>query len=571
MLDGRFQESASLAEQARDVARAAGPTALTELAQATCTLGVDVAYGGDLGRGLGLLEEASELARQAGSLDELMRTYANRTTLLDLDSQREEAIRAVHEGIAEARRWGLEAVYGAFLRGNAADCLFMLGRWAESEAECRAALEWSPSGVFFYNPIMYLSMVLVESRADEEASRMVGQLLLQLETVPEGQWTASLQRTAVSFALWRDDPMDALRVARRGWERVLGTDDWAQTAAAASATLEACAAASEHARVHRDFAGVADANELARGVLPEAERRVADSGVPEALGARREAELHLGMARGHRDRLRGRHDPVAWGRLAKAWVAIPVPYQAAKAHWWEAAAALHAHQRARARDALQEAWRIADELPARPLQRELARLARRGRLSLPEGASISIGPLPVPVGPGLPEPAAVEAAAPPEIDSSPVPEIPAGGLAAAASAAAAAAGASHVSAGGRSGSGGNGASIASIAQAPPDWRELLQPAPASTKPTKAARAISERLLSGDGKNVADPFNLSPRENEVLAILAQGRTNREIAERLFISDRTVAVHVRNILMKLGVAGRVEATSVAIRLGLLDSRS
>jgi DNA-binding NarL/FixJ family response regulator len=54
---------------------------------------------------------------------------------------------------------------------------------------------------------------------------------------------------------------------------------------------------------------------------------------------------------------------------------------------------------------------------------------------------------------------------------------------------------------------------------------------------------------------------------VLAIVAEGRTNREIAERLFISERTVAVHVRNILAKLGVSGRVEATSVAIRLGLV----
>ena len=66
---------------------------------------------------------------------------------------------------------------------------------------------------------------------------------------------------------------------------------------------------------------------------------------------------------------------------------------------------------------------------------------------------------------------------------------------------------------------------------------------------------------------ADPFNLSPREYEVLAIVAEGRTNREIAERLFISERTVGVHVRNILGKLGVAGRVEAASVAIRLGLV----
>ena len=65
---------------------------------------------------------------------------------------------------------------------------------------------------------------------------------------------------------------------------------------------------------------------------------------------------------------------------------------------------------------------------------------------------------------------------------------------------------------------------------------------------------------------ADPFNLSPREKEVLGVLAEGRSNREIAQRLFISERTVAVHVGNILAKLGVSGRVEAATVAWRLGL-----
>jgi DNA-binding CsgD family transcriptional regulator len=52
----------------------------------------------------------------------------------------------------------------------------------------------------------------------------------------------------------------------------------------------------------------------------------------------------------------------------------------------------------------------------------------------------------------------------------------------------------------------------------------------------------------------------------LALIAQGRTNREIGDRLFISQKTVGVHVGNILAKLGVSGRVEAAAVAIRLGM-----
>ena len=64
-----------------------------------------------------------------------------------------------------------------------------------------------------------------------------------------------------------------------------------------------------------------------------------------------------------------------------------------------------------------------------------------------------------------------------------------------------------------------------------------------------------------------PFGLTDRELEVLALIAAGRSNGEIAGSLFISRKTASVHVSNILGKLGVAGRVEAAGVAHRLGLV----
>ena len=63
-----------------------------------------------------------------------------------------------------------------------------------------------------------------------------------------------------------------------------------------------------------------------------------------------------------------------------------------------------------------------------------------------------------------------------------------------------------------------------------------------------------------------PLGLTPREHQVLLLVAEGRTNREIGAELFMSEKTASVHVSRILAKLDVGGRVEAAAVAHRLGM-----
>ena len=63
--------------------------------------------------------------------------------------------------------------------------------------------------------------------------------------------------------------------------------------------------------------------------------------------------------------------------------------------------------------------------------------------------------------------------------------------------------------------------------------------------------------------------LTARQAEVLELLAEGLTNPQIADRLFISHRTVESHVAAILMKLDVTSRHAAADVALNLGLLGS--
>ena len=72
-------------------------------------------------------------------------------------------------------------------------------------------------------------------------------------------------------------------------------------------------------------------------------------------------------------------------------------------------------------------------------------------------------------------------------------------------------------------------------------------------------------LRGSDDPPAALAGLTAREREILTFLVAGRSNGEIAKELFISDKTVSVHVSNILRKTGTSSRVEAAALAGRLG------
>jgi two-component system, NarL family, nitrate/nitrite response regulator NarL len=100
-------------------------------------------------------------------------------------------------------------------------------------------------------------------------------------------------------------------------------------------------------------------------------------------------------------------------------------------------------------------------------------------------------------------------------------------------------------------------------------------APAELRAATAAAAqgftvVPSALLGSAARErelEASPEPLTPREGEVLDLLAQGLTNRQIAERLGISEHTAKFHVAAVSAKLGAASRTEAVSLGIRHGLI----
>jgi ATP/maltotriose-dependent transcriptional regulator MalT len=98
-------------------------------------------------------------------------------------------------------------------------------------------------------------------------------------------------------------------------------------------------------------------------------------------------------------------------------------------------------------------------------------------------------------------------------------------------------------------------------------RARIALAPPET-PEGAASGVPEGVADAGAQPAAGNLGLTAREREVLGLVAEGFTNRRIAETLFISESTAGVHVSNILGKLGAASRTEAATIAARLGLVE---
>ena len=504
MLAAAFRDAERIAREAIDVAGTVGEDAEPEAIHALTTLAVANSYGDAPETSVDLLREALERASAHGLIDEAMRASANLTHVLELLGRPSEAIDEAYRGIAAAREADLGAVYGNLLGGNAAGVLLEVGRWAECRELLLRAIDWSPSGSASVNALVNLATLEIEAEAGEEATRLLGRVLVELETGGDEQLAVPAYQATAAIAMWSRDLVDARRAAERGWGRLKGTEDWAAIARMAASSMEVEAAIVAEALEKRRIGDVAASRERAGRILAEAESAVARA-LAEDPARSDDAVARLATARAFHARLTGREDPANWAAVAEQWRAIGQPYNVAMARWHQAEATMGGAVagrdgarmdarlvRADAREPLSEAVAIALQLHARPMLRELRELAGRALIQLP---------------PAVDE--LLEEPAPPGADQLP---------------------------------------------------------PAASPPMAEAQATGGAGGRGAGGPAGDSFGLSKRELEVLALISQGRTNREIGDRLFISQKTVGVHVGNILAKLGVSGRVEAAAVAIRLGL-----
>jgi DNA-binding CsgD family transcriptional regulator len=444
-----------LAERAAAVARQVN--AVTAHAESLATLGIIQGRRGELDAGLAALRTSFDLARQAGSVDDVARAASNHMYLLCTAGRFTEALEVARSGRAATDLLGTPTALTSVLDNNTAAILIYTGRWQEADRLLDELVAQS-SGY----AATFLRLRQLELAVGQGEERRAADLAAALGKLAEDKpaMLGPLHACLAEQALYTSDLITAAEQVLNG------------LAALTSATLPAdeIRLLAAGARVAADFAllpgparpaSLGDQWTQSAATFADRAQAVAD-----LHGAGQEVAPWCALFAAEQARALGTDSRATWRAVAHAWQEAGQPYREAYARLREAGAAARAGRRDQAARALAACEALAGALPSRPLLTLAQDLAQRARL---------------------------------------------------------------------------------------------------TDRSAADPAAARRTSVGEAR-----FDLTGREQEVLALLGQGDSNRQIARALFITERTVAVHVSRILDKLGVRNRTEAATAGARLGLIPPR-
>ncbi|WP_194913370.1 helix-turn-helix transcriptional regulator [Catenulispora rubra] len=484
--------------------------------------GVALAVSGRTAESEPVLRRALDVADRADRLEDVLRTYSNLARTLAFAGDTAGSADQARAGLRRARALGLAGTrLGGALAGNAGSSLMLLGHWNEATDLLNQALADRPHAENSARLRLTLAGIEVERGRFADAESLIDELREQQAGDP---WlTAALHACEAELWCWRGQPVRAYGTAFQGLE---GTDN-------ALMRLRLCAVGLRAAADHRlrHSGGVLVAGGDLVDIAAEEAATLPETAVVQLLRRQCEAE---------HQRASEADSAEDWAAVAAGWDGVERPYPAAYARWRQAGAAAR-DGRGDAVATANQAAEAAARLGAEPLRAEAARLAARlggnaagshttGNIAAGEGivgsGTASSG------GKAASESTAGSAA------GDGAANIEAAGSGAASSAISASGGAPSTAAA-DSGSAGGGAASGVAA-----------------RDGAAATAVPELGIA----------SLTPRETDVLRLLATGCSNREIGSRFRLAEGTVATHVHRIMRKLGVQNRTEAALWAVRNGL-----
>jgi ATP/maltotriose-dependent transcriptional regulator MalT len=513
MVQARFAETREVAEEAIAVARMAGDREAE--GRALNALGTAIGVQGDPEAGVRMLRESLGIAREVGVPWDEGGAWINIADVLHLAGRTQEAVTVAREGL-EA---GLDSPWRTadWLRLTIADCSFHLGNWDEAEAAIPAASRRHTGGTFLFWQLSRAMLALGRgdiALADEALTALENAQAGMTEPQfvgPYGALRSELARRRGDLAAARaavDDALDRIEYC---------SEDMARITLVSAAGLRVEGDAAELAHDRRDAEAERAANERAETLIERVRVAAASGGpVEEAQAATAEAEYArvLGVPPGdgaseHAEA--GGKD----GDGASERVEADGTEGAGDAAHAARGPAANAEKAGRARGAAARSRGSAAELWA-------AAAARWEVLGRPYPVAYSRWREAEALMAGRERDGATRAA-------SAALEIAR-----------------------RLGSAWLGEEVVSLAA-----RARLQLGEAAP----GAAAVADET--------EDPFGLTARERDVLALVAAGATNREIGERLHMAEKTASVHVSRILAKLNVRSRTEAAAVAHRQGLVQT--
>jgi DNA-binding NarL/FixJ family response regulator len=521
---GAREQARASAAEALDSARQTEDFGTQARAQMTLAMTAAASAPED---GLDLLARARAAATRARDYPLMAGAIINESHLLEGLGAHAKAAEVARAGLAEAQDFGLARTSGAVLAINLAEPLAALGRWDEAAEVLTQALDLA-SDASTRASLRRMRGDLALSRGDltaaADAAAVVTDLVAPLHYRDQSHLPAIQLQIQVLLA--EDKRSAALTQA----ESALANYDLQATPRYAWPLLTAIARAAADITGIPAAARTDDDGVRALAVLRSARAEAMTLAVVGPAQAAWKMTFQAEAERADLAKQTGRVDRAGpasasapgrtqaaldhareWHAVAAAWAQLDEPYPRCYALLRAAGAELAGKAgRAAARPTLLTAAGFADALGAAPLSAEISVLARRSGISLAAGAG-SAG----------------------------------AGSAAASSAGAGSAAASSAGAG--AGAAGSGAAVSSAA--------------VSSAAVSSAAGASAGAAPGQA-------GLTSREMEVLRLAAGGLTNAAIAAQLFISAKTVSVHVSNILAKLGAANRAEAAAVAHRLRLFD---
>jgi class 3 adenylate cyclase len=382
---GRYRESAVVCEAAIEAARAA--EAPIEEGRALDMLGMDRVGIGDVDGGIDALAAACALARAHDPGEGLIVGLQNLAYHLGLADRPEEALAAAMEGIAAARREGLDRRHGLTLRAAAADVLLRLGRWDDADGLVAEGRALDPAGEGpLYLVIVRLRLATARGGFDE-AQRALDVANVMAAADVDFDLVAYLRTAEAELACWTGRPDLAAAAVDAGLAALEGSDDVFLAAPLLALGARAAADRAETARAWRDEPALADAGSAAAGLEARIDT-IAEGGTGGPGSTTRGLRATVASARAEAGRALGSRDAAAWASLADAWREIDLPFQEAYARWRRAEALLAGRGGRRIAAAeLGAAAREASRLGAEPLRAAIEALARRTGVRLPAGAA----------------------------------------------------------------------------------------------------------------------------------------------------------------------------------------